>query len=107
MVLAQVSGKIGNELQTFRTLDVSYPTLDILYPNAGQIVPNPWPIHTLPLFDFVPWSILVVHAHNHIFTSLFTDHQHLHGYRYNICLPKSSLWDCYHAYIKGYGMYNV
>ena len=54
MVLAQVSGKIGNELQTFHSLDVSYPTLDILYPNAGRIVPNPWSIYTLPLFDLYP-----------------------------------------------------
>ena len=54
MVLGQVSGKIGNELQTFRTLDVSYPTLDILYPNAGRIVPYPWSIGTLPLFDSYP-----------------------------------------------------
>ena len=54
MVLAQVSGKIGNELQTFRTLDVLYPTLDILYPNAGRIVPYPWSIHTLPLCDSYP-----------------------------------------------------
>ena len=54
MVLAQVSGKKGNELQTFRTLDVLYPTLDILYPNAGRIVPYPWSIRTLPLFDLYP-----------------------------------------------------
>ena len=54
MILAQVSGKIGNELQTFHTLDVSYPTMDILYPNAGRIVPNLWSIHTLPLFDSYP-----------------------------------------------------